>query len=163
MNQILELILQMDKSTGLVRLAYKTFEKSDVDQATNGLTIVTANLEDFPKNAAGNSAFGRVIRWLLEGGADGTAPPLIDQQEWDEARQIVEMRAIGGDVDAQNALAGIYLEDALRHENVEMLDLADKWFRRSANGGNRVAANFVETVWSDIRLEYESRITKKKS
>jgi hypothetical protein len=73
MNQILELILQMDKSTGLVRIAYKTFEKCDAE-ATDGHTIVTANLEDFPKNAAGNAAFGRIIRWWLEGGLEGTAP-----------------------------------------------------------------------------------------
>jgi hypothetical protein len=158
MNQILELILQMDKSTGLVRIAYKTFEKCDAE-ATDGHTIVTANLEDFPKNAAGNAAFGRIIRWWLEGGLEGTAPSsLADQQEWDEARQIIEMHAIGGDVDAQNALAGIYLEDALRNKNIEMLHLADKWFRRSAEGGNLKAASFVETVWPDIRLEYETRI-----
>jgi hypothetical protein len=79
-------------------------------------------------------------------------------EEWDPMRAALEDRAIAGDPNAQNALAGFYVEASLRLKDAGLLDVAEEWFHRAAENGHEEAKRFLKSAWSSTKAEYRARI-----
>jgi TPR repeat protein len=76
----------------------------------------------------------------------------------DHLWQLVKQRAQHGDNVALNILGSLYVDRALMERDVDLLDEAERHFRRAAELGNVGANAFIKLTWTSLKAEYRAQI-----
>jgi TPR repeat protein len=74
--------------------------------------------------------------------------------------KLVEQRAQLGDNVALNILGSLYVDRALRKHDVDLLDEAERHFKRAAELGNLSADAFIQHTWASLKAEYKAQIER---
>lgn len=83
----------------------------------------------------------------------------MSETEREHLWRVVEEKAQKGDGAALNILGSLYVDKALERLDAAFLDLAEEYFRRAAENGNRAAQDFLESgCWHQAKEEYVMRI-----
>lgn len=77
-----------------------------------------------------------------------------DQYLW----ALIQDRASRGDKDAINVLGSLYVDRAVKENNIQLLELAEKNFTLAAKFGNDKAASFLESRWVKVKAECVEKI-----
>lgn len=78
----------------------------------------------------------------------------------DHLWQLAEQRAQHGDNVALNILGSLYVDRALRERDVDLLDEAERHFKRAAELGNVSADAFIQLTWTSLKAEYKAQIDR---